>query len=123
MRSFGERHHGARDVERITDGIPGRNHGAYIAAMRSTDLTTNQLSAISQQVAPMRDYLQRLEARMVAQGFGEDDRLRFLVAEAHKALREGGTGAFDDCRRWAGKTPAALEAQTEARPALSTKPR
>jgi hypothetical protein len=69
MRSFGERHHGARDAERITDSIPGRNPGEARA---------------------MGGYFRRLEERMVAQGFDESYRLRYLVAEARKALDQMG---------------------------------
>jgi len=58
--------------------------------MRSTDLTGNQLEAIAGKLGPMVDYLQRLEERMVEQGFDESDRLRYLVAEARKALEKVG---------------------------------
>jgi hypothetical protein len=38
----------------------------------------------------MLDYFRRMEERMDEQGFDEGDRLRYLVAEAHKALEQMG---------------------------------
>jgi len=48
---------------------------------------------------------------MVKQGFDESDRLRFLVAEARKALEK--VGLVHACSRWV-QAAAAREAQAEA---------
>jgi hypothetical protein len=57
----------------------------YAGAMRSTNLTPEQLNQIFAQLAPIAHYLARVKARMVEQDFPPDDELFQMVEKSHAA--------------------------------------
>lgn len=52
--------------------------------MDSADLTPEQLSQVFAKLAPIAQYMAKLKARMVEQGFPPDDELMQLVTKAHE---------------------------------------
>ena len=56
--------------------------------MKSSELSAEQLRRLCEQIAPARDYLTRLQARMAGLGWDANDPLSRAASQAHAGVEE-----------------------------------